>query len=172
MKTLIATPLLITALIAAPQIASAFDDSDRAGVEARVATFEAAFTSRDYAGVLDVLPPRLLDFMSEELDIPRAELADTMTKQMGIFLSDVTIDAFAMDTASMTTGETPEGTTYAFIPTTTTFTSPEIGTRTLESQTLALEEGGAWYLTRIEMKQQYDIVKGIYPGFAGIPLPD
>ncbi|WP_298495002.1 hypothetical protein [uncultured Maritimibacter sp.] len=167
MKTVLAT----LAVIAAPLAASAFDDQDRAGVETTAQAFETAFLARDYEGVLEVLPPKLLDYMSDQLDIPRAELADTMTKQLGIFMSDITIDAFAMDMGAMTTGETPDGMAYAFIPTTTTVTVPDTGKRTLNNQTLVLEDGGQWYLTRIEMKQQYDMMKGIYPGLEDVPLP-
>lgn len=165
--------LIATALIAMlPASAMAFDNNDRAAVEATATQFQSAYTSGDYGRVLDTLPPKLLDYMSEQMGgMSAAELKETMTKQMDVFMSDISIDAFNMQMNRMKTGDTREGTAYAFIPTVTKMTPPDQRQKTLRSQTLVFEDGGSWYLVRIEADQQYDMVKAVYPEFENVRLP-
>lgn len=168
MKRLIAAALIATL----PAGAMAFDQNDRAAVEATVNNFASAYTSGDYDRIVQILPPKLVDYMADQMGgMTGAELKQTMAKQMGIFMSDIKIDAFSMNVRQMKTGDTSDGTPYAFIPTVTKITPPEQSQKTLRSQTLVFQDGDGWYLVRIEADQQYNMVKAVYPGFEGVRLP-
>ncbi|HBZ45506.1 MAG TPA: hypothetical protein DEO85_15980 [Maritimibacter sp.] len=166
MKRLLAAALISTL----PLTAMAFDTADKAAVEATVSEFDTAYSTGDFGTVLDYLPPKLIDYMATQMGSEsQAELKATMAKQMAAFMSDIKIDAFDMNTNRMKTGEAG-GRSYAFIPTTTKITA-EGKTRTLRNQTLALEDGGRWYVVRIEADQQYNLVKEVYPEFGSVRLP-
>ncbi|MEC7762416.1 MAG: hypothetical protein VX874_10960 [Pseudomonadota bacterium] len=168
MNRILAAAAFATAL---PLSALAFDNSDKAGVQAAIQTFEANILSNNHEAVLGAMPPKMLTYIASQVGMDPSELAGSMAKQMEIFMGDVTIERMNMNTNRMTTGTTSGGMDYAFIPTRTTVKGPG-GRQTLNSQTLALEEDGQWYLVRIEQEQQLNIVKAVYPAFANVRLPN
>ncbi|MAM60720.1 hypothetical protein [Maritimibacter sp. UBA3975] len=167
MKRILTAAAFATAL---PLSALAFDNSDKAAVQAVTQSFAQDFKSNNFEGVLNAMPPRVLDYMSRQTGIPANQLASTLAKQMSVFMDDVKVEKFNMNMNRMATGTTNDGIDFAFIPTRTTVKGPE-GRQTTNTQTLALQDGGAWYLVRIEQAQQYEIVKAVYPGFANVRLP-
>ncbi|MBL6426485.1 MULTISPECIES: hypothetical protein [Maritimibacter] len=168
MKRILAAAAIATAL---PLSAVAFDTSDKAAVESAIASFDADFRGKNFEGVLNAMPPKMLNYMAQQIGIPAAELPATMARQMSVFMGDVTVERFNMNTNRMTTGTTSGGMDYAFIPTRTTVKGPE-GRQTMNSYTLALQEEGKWYLIRIEQEQQLNIVKAVYPAFSNVRLPN
>lgn len=67
---------------------------------------------------------------------------------------------------------TDAGRAYGLIPTQTVVQRPD-GTRTLQSDntTLTLEDGGIWYLIRIEDDRQINLLREIYPDFDAVTFP-
>jgi ketosteroid isomerase-like protein len=167
MKRILAAAAFATAL---PLSALAFDNSDRAAVQAVTQSFAQNLRAKNFEGVLNAMPPKILNYMSQQTGIPANELAGTLARQMSVFMGDVTVERFNMNMNRMATGTTNDGIDFAFIPTRTTVKGPE-GRQTTNTQTLALQDGGQWYLVRIEQAQQYEIVKAVYPGFANVRLP-
>jgi hypothetical protein len=45
------------------------------------------------------------------------------------------------------------------------------GNISVNSHTLALMDGGAWYLLRVSEVQQIEILRKVYPEFAGVVFP-
>lgn len=167
MKRLIAAALLASL----PLSATAFDAADKAGVEQAAAGYDRAFTSGDMSTVLDLLPPQVVSYLSRQMGgMSLGQMKESMSKQMDVFMADITINELRMDTNRMTSGETSAGRAYAFIPTTVTVTA-EGKTRTQRNQTLALEDEGRWYIVRLEQPQQFELVKQVYPDFAGVRQP-
>lgn len=167
MKRIIAAAALAAVL---PLAAPAFDASDRAAVRTASDRFAAAFVSKDFEAVIDAMPPKLVAYMAQQVGMAADALGASMAQQMTVFAGDVTVEKLDMKTGRMTTGRTPDGIDYAFIPTRTTVKNAS-ARQSVDSQTLALEDGGQWYFLRLEQAQQYEIVKAVYPGFAAIRLP-
>lgn len=167
MKRFLAAALLATL----PLTAAAFDDGDRQRVEARADSFENAFLAGNFTEILSAMPPKLTDYMAKQMGIKSSELAPAMGVQMQALAAGVKIEKMSMNTRRMITGTTGAGTDYAFIPTTTTATAEGQGRKTSKTHTLALEDGGTWYMLRIDQAQQYELVKSVYPDFAAVPLP-
>lgn len=167
MKRLLLT--LAFALTALP--AAALDAAQRDGLDARIAAFGQATTASDYPQVIAVMPPAMIAQMAGQLGVSVEDLRAALVAQVASVMESAMIEAFAMDTDSMVTGETADGMPYAFIPTFTRVSAPGIDAMEASSTTLALEDGGDWYLVRIQQPAQYDMVKAAYPGFTDIALP-
>lgn len=157
------------ALCAAPALA--FDDSDASAVRSKVADFESAVRSQNYSVFFDTIPPKMLDFIAEQAQLPPAELKAAMGAQIQTAMSSVTIEQFEIDLDAMETGDTSSGRGYAIIPTTSTVSVPNIGKTRSTNTTLALEDDGAWYLVRMDNPQQIAVLRSVYPDFEGIVFP-
>lgn len=60
---------------------------------------------------------------------------------------------------------------YPLLPSTTDITPDGQGMVRASSQTLALEEGGEWWLVRVEDPQQAAVLTQADPEFAGVSVP-
>lgn len=170
MNRLLAAALIATLPATAPLTASAFDASDKAAVEPVVAAFKQDFTALDFTGVVEVMPPKVIDYMAKQMNMKSGELTEMLIQQLSVFSGQVTIEKFNLFLNRAKTGTTPDGIDYAFIPTKTVAKGPD-GRKTFNTQTLALQDGGKWYLMRLEAPQQYAIVQIVYPGFANVKMP-
>ena len=88
------------------------------------------------------------------------------TRQM---MEGADVEMYEMDVAALRFAETPNGRAYALIPTRTRISVSGTAVENT-SATLALEDGGAWYLMRLDAPQQIGIVIRAYPGLAGEDL--
>ena len=57
------------------------------------------------------------------------------------------------------------------IPTRTVVQTPGGTKLQSNTQTLTLEDGGKWYLIRIEDAGQIDLMRSVYPDFKGVTFP-
>lgn len=161
--------LLPLALLAAPALAQDVTDEDRAAIEARIAQFDDAMGQGDMAALFGYMPPKLMAYIAEQAGVPVEGLEDAVRAQLDAAMATVTVDEFGMDLDAATFQETPEGgRTYGLIPTTTTMTVDGAGTMRAESQTVALEDEGEWYLVRVDDPTQVAIIKAVYPEFADV----
>lgn len=159
-------------LMALPAAAQTFSDPDRAQVEARIARLDAVISSGDLAGAMEVVPPRLLRTIAERAGATEAELMEAMRDLIRTQLVGVSVVDYEMDLAAATPTLTPDGSlTYLMIPTTLIM---EIGGGNrirVRNQTLALEDGGEWYLIRVQEAAQVSLVRELWPAFAGVDFP-
>ncbi|WP_308917382.1 hypothetical protein [Jannaschia sp. LMIT008] len=158
----------IVFLLAAPALAQS--EGDRQAVTDRIAAFEADFAEGDMAGVLDVMPPSLLQAMADQFGMEPDMLRTAMAQAVEGAMAEVELNAFGMDVEAATFGETAEGRAYALVPTMSEMTVPDVGTMRSENTTLMLEEDGAWYMLRIDQPQQIALVREVYPDLAEVPL--
>ena len=160
---------LLASVAAAPVLAQEITDGDRAAIEARMAQYDEAMASGDLAALVGYVPPPLMDYIAGQAGVPADALVDTVRAQMGGMLDGVTIDAFAMDLDAAAFQLTPDGSrTYGLIPTTTTMTVEGAGTMRAASDTVAIEDGGDWYLVRVDDASQVAILTAVYPEFEGV----
>ncbi|MBL8845155.1 MAG: hypothetical protein JNN24_05240 [Hyphomicrobium zavarzinii] len=139
-------------------------------LKATVQRFDAAMRGSDYGVVVDTIPPRVLSHIAEQAGLERDKLRTLvigMTKQA---LETVKLVSFGMDTSKLEEKQLADGTPFALIPTITVMDAGN-GNISVNSHTLALIDGGAWYLLRVSEVQQIEILRKVYPEFAGVVFP-
>lgn len=76
-----------------------------------------------------------------------------------------------MDVSKVEYKELPNGEPYALIPTEVVMDAGGADKILAKSQTLALLDGGAWYLLRVNEDQQVTVMRQVYPEFAEVEFP-
>lgn len=135
-----------------------------------VAAFDAAMRANDYNKVAETIPPRILKHIASGAGMDVETLRPMIVQQMTAALSSVKINSFGMDVANAIHKQTPKGEPYSLIPTQTEIVT-DTGTTLVKSHTLALLDEGRWYLLRVEDPNQLQILRQVYPDFAGEEFP-
>lgn len=163
---------LALALLAAPAWAQDLPEADRAALSARVAEFDAAMVAGDMGGLLRFTPPAVRATLAEMSGLSEAELATALAEAAAASMEGASIEDFAMDVDAATPAETPGGErSYVLVPTVTDIAVEAQGLWRSTTQTLAFEDGGDWWLVRVEDPQQVAILAQAYPEFAGVTFP-
>lgn len=159
-------------LIALPASAQTFTDADRARVEARIAQLDAIVSSGDLAGALEVVPPVLFRTIAERGGATEAQLLAAMREMIRTQLVGMSVVSHDMDLVAASPLVTPDGSqTYLMIPTVLVIDVPTAGRVRISTRTLAIADGGDWYLIRVEEPQQVALVRELWPSFAGVEFP-
>lgn len=156
---------------AGAQEVEGFSSADRAKVEARVAQLDRSVSSGDLAAAIDVVPPRIFQIIAQRAGATEDELRTAIRQMVATQMQGVTVESYDMDLAAPPT-RTPDGKrTYLLIPTTTVMAIPGVGRVRSTTSTLALEDGGEWYLVRIDDANQVAILKELWPEFSPVEFP-
>jgi hypothetical protein len=157
------------ALSGGPAEAQTVKAEDQAAIQVRIDQLSGLIRQGDLIGAIDVIPVRLQDAIATRFGIPRDQIKPAMRQVMGNALDGVKIDGFGMDLAGATTLTTPTGgRTYLLIPTWTEMTVQGAGRYRADTQTVAMEDGGQWYLIRVEDAPQQAMLREVYPEFVGV----
>ncbi|WP_439473272.1 hypothetical protein [Brevundimonas sp.] len=163
---------LSIALSGGPAFAQSVTDADRAQIQARIDELSGLINQGDLAGAIDVVPPRLRYLIANRFGIPRDQIKPAMRQVLGPMLEQVHIDNFGMNLAAAQEMTTPTGgRTYLLIPTWTEMTVQGVGRIRADTQTLAWQDDGQWYLIRIEDAPQQAMLREAYPELAGVDFP-
>ena len=168
-KRLLIIAAFLLAACAAPY---ALPANDRADIAKRITSFERAFLAGQTNQIINVIPPRLITAIATTEGVPEKALRREMAKATREATRKVKVVSFgmALDQAKFLT--TPSGRPYGLIPTQTVVQIPG-STSKLQSNntTLTLEDGGKWYLMRIDEGRQIELLRNAYPDFKGVTLP-
>lgn len=160
-------------LLAAPAVARELTADERAGLQARVDSFEAAFERGDMDAVFTVIPPGILAATSETYDLTEAQVLAAMKQALGEAMKTASIEEYRIDLAAATVGETSEGRVYVLIPTTAYIRRDgQAEAQRSDTVTLAFRDGDGWYLVRIDDVQQVGILETAYPDFEGVDFSE
>jgi len=163
---------LSIALSGGPASAQSVTEADRAQIQSRINELSALINQGDMVGAIEVVPPRLQDMISTRFGIPRDQLKAAMQEAMGPMLAQVKVDGYGMDLAAASVLNTPTGNrTYLLIPTWTEMTVQGAGRFRAETQTLAWQDEGQWYLIRVEDAPQQAMLREAYPELVGVEFP-
>ena len=155
-------------LLSSPLVATA---QEAEALKARVDAYSAAMQSKTYEGIIDVVPERILTMMAGHANTDVPALRSAMIKQTEQAIATIDILAFSIDTGDPDFRQTENGVDYAFLPTASLMAVPGVGKIQSETNTLALRDGGEWYLTSIDSAQQILVVREAYPGFKKVDFP-
>jgi hypothetical protein len=155
-----------------PAAARPLTEAESAALAERVAAFDAAMRAEDYASIIEVIPPRVLSHIAERAGAPIDELRAALIGQIEELFASVTLESFGMDVAAAEERELPDGTPFVFIPTGLVMDlGAELGRMAVASQTLGMMDGSDWYLVRIGDAGMVEVLREVYPEFAGIEFP-
>ena len=145
---------------------------DRAAIAARIDALGQVMSAGDMAGALDVIPPRLLQATAARFGATEEQLRQAFAEAAAGMMAGVAIVSYDMDLDAATTHLTPDGArTYLLVPTETVMEVDGAGRVRAFSQTLAMEEGGQWYLVRVVDPAQRAMLGEVYPEFVGVDFP-
>ena len=162
--------LVAAAIWAVPVGAREVTAEDREAVASLIERVDAATEAGDMLAALDVVPPALLDALAEASGLSREEIREAMEAALAEVMVEVEIVSFEIHLDRAGEAETSAGRPYLLAPTESVM---RVGDQTFrsESATLALEDGGEWYLVRAEDVTQIAMLQEVYPDFAGIEFP-
>jgi hypothetical protein len=165
--------VLALVFVAGTAWARPLSDQERASLAAAIESFGAAVREGNYARMAQSMPPKVVASFARRAGATPGQIVDLMTKVMQQTWQDgdVKIESFAIDLGSADHKELASGIPYVLIPTQTTMIAVG-GLRLRErSHTLALLDGGKWFLLRINDAAQVQILLDGYPEFTGADLP-
>jgi hypothetical protein len=167
-RTLLMATTLLVAACAAPYTLPA---DDRADIAARIAGFERAFLNGNTNEIVSVVPPRMIASIANDAGVSEDLLRTEMAKLTREATRDVKVVSFGMSLDSAEFLTTPTGRVYGLIPTQTVVQTPGGTQLQSNNQTLTLEDGGIWYLIRIDDAQQIELMRELYPDFKDVSFP-
>lgn len=160
------------AFAAGPVLAQEFTSQDRAAVQVRIDRLDQIISSGDLAGALEVVPPRLTRAIADRYGMTQDQLLTTMREVIRTQLQGVIFVDYQMDLAATLPVLTPDGSrTYLLIPTTTVMEIQGAGRVRSRNGTLALKDGGEWYLIRVDEAAQVALIRELWPEFAAVDFP-
>lgn len=182
-------PALIALIVAFALAVSAC--SDRQGVDAteavdatssdlaamnialdeRVAEFGAVLSSGDISGLIDFMPPVVVEELLREYNVTRDFLGQEMDRVWAETMALVEITDYGFDTQANPITKAPGGRSYKLIPTQIEMVVKESGAIvTAESETLAIRGSSDWYLIRLDEPEQIALFRKTYPDMASIEI--
>lgn len=169
--TRLAAALALILTLAAPAAAQALNDAQQKALQDRVDAFDESMRVSDMAGVMGVIPPRVLDKIASTYGITTADLIASAQQQIDEALKSIKIESFGMDLDAAESVALDDGTLYALIPTETVMDLGTAGKHRSRTSTLAVLDEGTWYLMAVDDPQQIAIFKEVYPNMADIEFP-
>jgi hypothetical protein len=157
-------------LAAGATFARPLSEAENRSLAETVEAFDAAMRDRDYETVVKTVPPRIIAHIAKSAGVDADALKVVMIAQIKAALAEVELVSFGMDVAKAEHHELPNGEPYVLIPTETVIDAGD-GKSVTKSHTLALLDGGAWYLLRISEAEQVTIMRQVYPEFAEVEFP-
>jgi len=155
-------------VLAVPAFGRDLTDAEKAGLADTVASFDAAMRANDMETVLGTLPPKMLTAMAEQFGISVDELKIAAAEQSKLAMESVTLVSFSMDVANAKHDELADGTNYALIATEAVMDAGSGKIRAV-SETLAILDGGQWYLLRVDAGQ-LPLLHQVYPGLVDVQI--
>jgi len=159
---------LALALVASAAWARPLTGQEKAALAATVSSFDAAMREGNHARAAQTVPPKVLAAIARRAKMTPEAVVAAMVKSMHTLQGN--IESFGIDLGTAIHKELAGGTPYLLIPTQTTMAVA--GTRVqVRSHTLALLDEGRWYLLRVNNAPQVQILREVYPEFAGVEFP-
>lgn len=161
----------LATLAALPALARNITPEDRTAIAERIDAPGAAMTEGDWAALSDSVPPRIREQLATANGMSVDQLRDAMASAMTSIMQAATVEDFGMSLETAEEHQTADGTPYLLIPTFTIIATEGNPRIRVDSQTVALEDGGGWYLVRTDDAAQTAKVKDLFPAFATVAFP-
>lgn len=166
-------PMLALLVVAMPSQGSArpLAAGEQTSLASTVASFAQAMKEATFDRIVATVPPRILEHIAKKNGIEAEQIKLGMIEVMRKAFASVRFESFGMDLAAAATKELPDGEPYVLIPTHMAIAHMSGQRVERKTQTLALMDGGTWYLVRISEAPQVAMLREVYPQFATVELP-
>jgi hypothetical protein len=160
--------LLVVAMPAAAREPTA---EERAGLLARVSAFETAMRDKNYAAMVDGIPPRMMELIAKNAGATPVQVRAASTQAISAAMAQVEFVSFGMDVNKAELGEGTDGAPYALLPTVTVLSVAGGGKVEARSHTLGVLLDNGWALIRLQEPAQLAVFRQAYPNFASVEIP-
>ena len=124
-----------------------------------------------FDAVLDFMPPKVASLFAKKMGMEPAAFRSQIVMQIQETMKLVKFESFGMEAGNMAFKEGAAGEPFALVPTRTVMIMPDGQKVAATSHTLALLDGGKWYLARVEDATQVSMLREAYPEFANVEIP-
>ncbi len=166
--------LLATLLSFALSLSSAMADTlnpvEQAVLQARIDTYEAARIDGDVRTLMSAMPPKVIPAIARETGASAVDVRSMIADAIAEAYAQQTFQSHTLDLSSAQHHETDTGRAYLLIPTETIVTFQDKNYR-LVSVTLAFQDNGAWYLSRVAEGPPLQTLRLAYPEFEAVKFP-
>lgn len=155
--------------------ALAQSQEDVAAIKASADRLMEVTKSDDMTPTVDMMAPKIIEAGAKMAALEPAKFKELMRLQVSQLKDVAEIREAEMSVDAMSWHETADGTPYALVPTRSVIAmkaetgNPQVFEQ--ESQTLALQDGGSWYLIRVSEPAQQQMLAAAYPSFDNVELP-
>lgn len=135
--------------------------------------FIQAMRERDYEIIVSVVPPGIIEHVARTSGVTDEELRSVLPSILERAMQNASFTAAEMVTENLDASRADAGgESYAwgFAPSTFEFTIDGQKFRS-EGFTLALLDGGSWYLVRTSERDKVEMMRRVYPFFATLEFP-
>jgi hypothetical protein len=162
-----------TTLGAAPASAAGckMTSTDREVLTATINDFSTALRLGDYQRIQRVIPRRIIRKMAADAGASPRAVIDGLAKVMARGMQKIEVVAFDMQTENLRCTMAGSALKYVQVPTEMIVDIEGAGRHSMSSHTLALLEGGMWYLLRVSEPQELLVLTDLYPELAAIEFP-
>lgn len=162
---------ITTSFVSVPADAQSVPQTSTADMQNRVAEFKSLMGQNRIQDMIDYMPPKMKLALLEDSGVSETEMKNAMKLVWAQTLQIVKLESFEVD-VNVPVKTLPTGGKYALLPTVTymsLLSEPDMLV-TATSETLALTDGGLWYMVRLDEAPQVQMFKSAYPEYANIDV--
>ena len=142
-----------------------------AGFDQRLAEFETTLNEGRIGDMLDFMPPKLLAEVLKQSGVNQKQMKAALQEGWTQTLDTVTLESFAFGEPGPIKS-TESGRFYRLIPSELTMSMNDDPDTLVDatSETLALTDGGTWYVVRLDQPPQVELFHKSYPEFESVEV--
>ena len=164
--------LLIAILLTGLSHFTNAQEPEKEALDLVVQKFSADFSKGNFKGVMDAIPPKMLEVIATKASMEVDTLKTLMQQGMETSMQGVKFEKMEMSTENLKIEKTETGRLFAMVPSEMIMSGEQFERTEVKTKTLALKDDGKWYLLRLESQKQATIVGEAFPDLKDIKLPD
>ena len=170
LRHLFLSAILALSLPMGAALADSLNPVERASLQARIDAHEVARVKGDLRVLMSAMPPKVIPAIAGQTGASAGDVRKMIEDAISQAYDQQSFESHALDLDAAEHGETPTGLAYLLIPTETIVTFQD-KTYRMTSHTLAFQENGVWYLSRVTEGPPLQTLQMAYPDFATIDFP-
>lgn len=141
--------------------------TERAELNARVESFNAAMRGDNHDALFEAMPPKIAAAIAKRFGVDEATLKAQMSAALKASAETAKIESFGMAVDEARFESLPDGMLYARIPSQSVIAANGAHYEA-NNETLAVLDGERWYLMRVDEPAQVELLRSVYPVFAEV----
>ena len=167
---LLLTVMLVILLPLSVAFADALNPAEKAALQARIDAHEIARVKGDIRVLMSEMPPRVIPAIVRQTGSTAPDVRAMIEAAIRQAYAQQEFRSNELDLSAAQFAETKTGLAYLLIPTETVVTFQD-KTYQLRSFTLAFQENGTWYLSRVAKGPTLQTLRLAYPEFVAVTFP-